>query len=91
MSTGDLLTLISFVIPISSAIASVKLAHVGIWGYVAASRLSLILGAACGWAVWASALAAPKTVGNNSAPGEVALPGTLFKRGSPLAILRLIS
>jgi hypothetical protein len=55
MTLWDLLTVISFVMPISGAMASAKHAHAGFWGYAIALLLSLIVGVAFGWAVRASA------------------------------------
>jgi hypothetical protein len=65
MTLWDLLTVISFVMPISGAMASAKHAHAGFWGYTTALFLSLILGVACGWAVRASAARVAMTLGNN--------------------------
>jgi hypothetical protein len=65
MTLWDLLTIISFVMPISGAMASAKHAHAGFWGYAAALLLSLILGVACGWAVRASAERVAMSLGDN--------------------------
>jgi hypothetical protein len=65
MTLWDLLTVISFVMPISGAMASAQHAHVGFWGYATALLLSLILGVACGWAVRASSARVAMTLGDN--------------------------
>jgi len=55
MTLFDVLTAISFVAPISAAMASANHAHAGFWGYAIALFLSLILGTACGWTLRTSA------------------------------------
>ena len=42
MTLWDLLTVVSFVMPISGAMASAKQAHTGFWGYATALLLGVI-------------------------------------------------
>jgi hypothetical protein len=55
MTLLDVLTVITFVTPISGAVETAKHAHEGFWGYATALLLGLIIGIGCGWAVRASA------------------------------------
>jgi hypothetical protein len=48
----QLLILICFAIPIGGALASAKLAMVGVGGYALAVTVGLAVGACCAWAMW---------------------------------------
>jgi hypothetical protein len=65
MTLCDLLTAMSFVTPISGAMASANHVHSGFWGYAIALFLSLILGTACAWALRASVRRVAMTVGDH--------------------------
>lgn len=65
MTLWDLLTVISFVSPISAAMASANSAHANFRGYAIALFLSLILGIVCGWALRSSARRVAMLVGDH--------------------------
>ena len=72
MTLWDLLTVITFVIPIGASIATAHHVHAGFWGYAIAVSLSLMVGIACGWALRASASRVATIVGDH--------PGTFGQR-----------
>ena len=65
MTLLELLTVITFMMPISVAMASARHAHAGIWGYALALLLALMVGTACGWALGFGARRVAVILGDN--------------------------